>query len=417
MTSINSLKEQRKTQPALTKNMHNLMDKLRKIVRNPEVVNAYKQAICNVDDHVELSDKNPWKEQKIDFFVEYFHNWFTYLPRPNEGLGKIIPFTYFYLNNDKAYYFLNQFKSQPDSNTEPRTEIFNWIKAFVVERGNFMDSEESALYVDEWVDYLGDDINDFIIPDGGFKTFNQFFTRQLKPQSNSRPVSAPNDDSIVVAPADSVINFIISDLTLTQKLNVKSRQLNVTELLNGSKFSPYFEGGTAVSCVLLPQNYHHYHAPVTGSIVEGVEVPGIYFGMTDGDTFLNDLNFGQGNAEFSLFEDFHRAYYIIETEDYGHVGVVPVGLNTISSINPTLVCKTMVRPGGKPVAVEKGQELGHFAYGGSLNILLFEANVLPALSVLMGNRIGTMNRKKIVTATHSTKEQTDSISPGPATPA
>ena len=151
--------------------------------------------------------------------------------------------------------------------------------------------------------------------------------------------------------------------------------------------------------------------------MEGVEIPGIYFGMTDGDTFLNDLNFGQGNAEFSLFEDFHRAYYIIKTEDYGHVGVVPVGLNTISSINPTLVCNTMVRPGGKPVAVEKGQELGHFAYGGSLNILLFEANVLPALSVLMGNRIGTMNRKKIVTATHSAKEETDSKSPGPATPA
>lgn len=387
------------------------MDKLREITSNPEVVAAYDMAIASVDKNIEFAATNPWAGRSIDYFVEYFQTWFTYLPEPNEGLGKIIPFTFFYQNNDLGSYFLNEFKSQTPPGKEPRTEIFNWLKAFVVERGNFMDSEASAKYVDKWKEYLGDEMNDFIEPPGGYTSFNHFFTRRLKPKSaelNARPISSEQDDAIVVAPADSVINFIISDLTLEQKLNVKTRQLNVTELLNESKLAPHFEGGTAVSCVLLPQNYHHYHAPVTGKIVEGVEIPGIYFGMTDGGHFLDHMNFGQGDTNFSLFEDFHRAYYIIETEDFGYVGIVPVGLNTISSIQPSLVCNSMVPPGGTPVDINKGEELGHFAYGGSLNILLFEKNVMPSLSVQMGNRIGAMAKKAVPKTTKATDSRSES---------
>lgn len=411
------------TQPALTTKMKELMVRLREIARNDEVISAYNNAINHVTDHVDVigpAEKNPWKGQPIRYFVDYFEKWFTYLPTPNGGLGEIIPFTYFYLHNPHAYHFLNRLETQTAPNTEPSTEIFNWIRAFVVERGHFMDSESSAVYVDCWMNSMHKEMDNFIVPEGGYKTFNQFFTRQLKPEAKARPIADTNDDAIVVAPADSVIHSINSDLTCDTKLNVKSRQLAVNDLLQGSKFAPCFEGGTAISCVLMPQNYHHYHAPVGGKIVEGVEVPGIYFGMIDGDHFLDHMHFADSNAEFSLFEDFHRAYYIIETEDYGYVAVVPVGLNTISSINRSLVCNNMVKPGGTPVKVEKGQELGYFAYGGSLNILMFQKGVLPTLSVQleMGRRIGSMS--KVTRAARQSTENADTADktdlPG-ATPA
>jgi len=41
--------------------------------------------------------------------------------------------------------------------------------------------------------------------------------------------------------------------------------------------------------------------------------------------------------------------------------------------------------------VKKGDPLGNFAYGGSLNILLFEKGVFTSVSVLMGSRLGTMS--------------------------
>jgi phosphatidylserine decarboxylase len=348
--------------------------------------------VSQVSQFVEIGAPNPWIGATTEYFEEYFRTWFTYLPVPGGGLGKIIPFSFFYLNNPSAYVFLNTLKSRRTPDAPYTTEIFNWIVAFVKERGAFMDSTASGAHIDEWMEWLGPKTKDFIVPEGGYKTFNEFFTRALNPAADARPINTPDDPSIAVSPADAIVNFIISDLTLTQKFNVKSRQLNVTELLNGSKHAPRFEGGTAVSCVLMPENYHRYHAPVTGEIVEGVEVKGIYFGVVDGGNFLNKFNVGQGTTDFSYFEDFHRAYYIIETKDHGAVGVVPVGLNTISSMTASLICgeSTLVPPGGMPLPVQKGEELGHFAYGGSLVILLFQTGVFPSVNVLMGSRLGSL---------------------------
>ena len=390
--------------PPLTDEMKDLIQDLRDIVSNPVVEAVYNDAIANVIPIIEpQGTKNPWIGQTIDYFVEYFEQWFTFLPTTTGGLGRIVPFTYFYRNNEKAFYFLNDFKSRRGDSPYTK-EIFNWTVEFIRVRGKFMDSPESLEYIQKWMNAPATQIEDFIVPKGGFKSFNQFFTRELNPDVNGRPIAAPDDDSILVAPADSEINFIESDLTLTTDLRVKTRTINVLELLNGSKYAKHFVGGTAVSCVLMPANYHRYHTPVSGQIVESMDVPGIYNGITDGEDWFNHYNVGESTTDFSIFEDFHRAYYIIETEiietkkhgrvpKYGYVAVIPVGLNTISSLSPSLVNNrsTMVPPGSPPVPIQKGDELGHFAYGGSLNILLFQKGVFNAVSVLMGQRLGSLS--------------------------
>lgn len=40
-------------------------------------------------------------------------------------------------------------------------------------------------------------------------------------------------------------------------------------------------GGTAVSCVLMPNVYHRYHSPVKGEVIESKDVNGAYFGMEE----------------------------------------------------------------------------------------------------------------------------------------
>lgn len=391
MSTIADLSAQAAKQPSLTPTMKRLLEDLRGIAANPVVEAAYNDAIVHVAPFVEDGSKNPWVGQPIEYFIEYFACWFTFLPSPVGGLGKIVPFTYFYLDNDVAFAFLNTFKSCSNGADAHTPEIFNWTVEFIKERGKFMDSPESLVYIENWTKPPA--MDDFIVPEGGFKSFNEFFTRELKPAQSGRPIAKPDDPSVLVASADSEINFILSDLTLTQKMNVKGRQLNVMELLNQSTFAKHFEGGTAISCVLMPNNYHRYHSPVSGKIVEGMDVPGIYNGITDGEHWFNDIfNVGESTTDFSVFEDFHRAYYVFETKDHGFVAMVPVGLNTISAIFPSLIGKesAYVAPGGAPVAVQKGDELGHFAYGGSLNILLFQKGVFTSVSVLMGSRLGDL---------------------------
>ena len=167
----------------------------------------------------------------------------------------------------------------------------------------------------------------------------------------------------------------------------------MVNLLNKSKYAKHFVGGNAMSCVLMPNNYHRYHSPVNGKIVESMEVKGIYNGITDGEYLFNTFNVGESTTDFSIFEDFHRAYFIFETKQFGYVAMVPVGLNTISRIKPSLIAdqSSMVPPGSKPVKINKGVELGHFEYGGSLNVLIFQKGAFTSLSVLMGQRIGQLN--------------------------
>lgn len=385
-------------QPPLTPAMKKLISALKRIALNPVVEAAYNEAVSNVqvnifDMETQQTITNPWAGTTIEYFIEYFEKWFTFLPSPTSGLGKIVPFTWFYLENKSAFYFLNVFESRSGNAREYSKEIFIWTVAFIMERGKFMDSKASApsYLIKEWELFLGPQMKQYVIPKGGYKTFNEFFTRQLKDQSVSRPI-LDDDPSIVVASGDTEINFIESELTLTTEIDVKTRQINVTELLDDSDLAKYFVGGTALSCVLMPNNYHRYHSPVSGKIVESKNVPGIYNGIMDGEDWFNKGNIGESTTDFSIFEDFHRAYYIIDTQKYGYVAMIPVGLNTISkivSLNP--YADKLVRKEDCPVAVKKGDELGHFAYGGSLNILMFEPGVFSSLSVLMGQRLGQMS--------------------------
>jgi phosphatidylserine decarboxylase len=85
-------------------------------------------------------------------------------------------------------------------------------------------------------------------------------------------------------------------------------------------------------------------------------------------------------TDFSPFEEFQRGYFIVDTGSYGHVAIVPVGLNTISSV----VFEDKFKSVTEPVAVARGDELGHFLYGGS-------RYTSDAIQVRLGNQIGTFD--------------------------
>jgi phosphatidylserine decarboxylase len=99
-------------------------------------------------------------------------------------------------------------------------------------------------------------------------------------------------------------------------------------------------------------------------------------------------NVGYG-YDYSVFEDFRRGYLIIETQDYGKVAMIPIGLNTIASVLFNEKFNSITSP--QPIT--KGEEVGYFQYGGSLNILLFEPGVFPSVRIPQGQIIGTMNKK------------------------
>ncbi len=320
-----------------------------------------------------------WSQATIGTLTDFFGVWYKdFHPGLDTGLQMIQQFSWLYYQNPAGLEFVT---------TDPgRLMTFYFVDL----NGRKMDSPESKVLVDEWLKELGDRMREYIVPEGGYQNFNQFFTRELKP--GERPISGVNDDSVVVSPADAIVNMIDDDLSVDRPINVKTQKLNVRQLLDDSKFADRFEGGTAVSNILMPAVYHRYHAPVSGKVVESDEdVAGCYFGIDDFPKLLNGGNVGYG-YDYSVFEQFRRGYLVIETEKYGYVAMIPVGLNTIASVVFEDKFKK-VRTSDRPVNIYKGEEVGYFQYGGSLNILLFERGVFPAIRIPQGQIIGTMEEK------------------------
>ncbi len=324
--------------------------------------------------------KNPWKGKGFGDLLKFFDEWYHLLPTPSgaqDEFNYIEKFTWFYYKNEYGQQFVGM---------EPG---LSWTKEFVEARRQFLESPESATIIPQWVADPSIHMDQYVVPPGGFKSFNEFFYRDLKP--GMRTVASPQDDSVLVSPTDCVLNMInplAPDTKIPTKLN---QELNVKELLAGSEYAPYFETGAAISCILMPTTYHHYHAVVSGQVVESrQDVSGAYWGIPDFGSFFNAGNLGYG-ASYSVFEQFRRGYFVIETEEYGYIAMIPVGLDTIGSVvfeekfnNVTPL---------HPVPVDKGEKLGHFEYGGSLVITLIEQGV-SSITIPQGQQIGAFSHKK-----------------------
>ena len=228
-----------------------------------------------------------------------------------------------------------------------------------------------------------------MVPPEGYESFNAFFVRDLQP--GTRPIASPADDAVLVAPTDCVLTMT-NPLTPERALPTKLKQkMNVKELFSGSKYARHFETGGAISCILLPATYHHYHAVASGKVVESREdVAGSYWGINDFGAFFNAGDLGYGES-YSVFEHFRRGYFVIETPEYGYVAMIPVGLDTIGSV--VFEDKFKQVTSEQPVPVAKGEKLGRFAYGGSLVITLIEQGI-SGISIHQGQQIGVFKRKK-----------------------
>lgn len=109
------------------------------------------------------------------------------------------------------------------------------------------------------------------------RTFNEFFTRPLKP--GARPVDGPNDPSIITSAADcrlTCYNTVKSATTFW----IKSRKFNLESLIADKSISdlPEFKDEASLAIFrLAPSDFHRFSSPVAGRIVSCKKLPGQYY--------------------------------------------------------------------------------------------------------------------------------------------
>jgi phosphatidylserine decarboxylase len=394
---------------------------------NPDVAASFELIAGNfVDPPESYHMLNPWRvtgggEELLSKMVDYFTAWCTFLPRidgsQDNGLAYIQGFAWFYYQNIPAQHFV-----QGRSPLEPSKALETGLKFtsdFSKQRGAFMDGPESTTYIQEWIDDPRIEIEDYQRKHASdYTSWNDFFARELVIDTAtrtipSRPVTMPDRDYVISSPTDCIMNPLVQVLTEHGRvirrqylhnplqydtvLDVKGIPLSMAQLLQGvdPALRSTFVGGSGLACILMPNTYHRFHAPVSGTIRHADVVVSGAYGYPDWPNWVPQSgNVAGPGTDFSQFQLFQRGVIIIEVkyaglkgeELTGYVASIPVGLDTIGSV----VLRENIKPG---VEVKRGYtELGNFYYGGSLNILLFSKGLVsPAVQTRMGNQIGIIN--------------------------
>eukprot|EP01116_Phalansterium_solitarium_P007921 TRINITY_DN2098_c0_g1_i5.p1 TRINITY_DN2098_c0_g1~~TRINITY_DN2098_c0_g1_i5.p1 ORF type:complete len:430 (-),score=185.78 TRINITY_DN2098_c0_g1_i5:532-1821(-) len=215
----------------------------------------------------------------------------------------------------------------------------------------------NAIYVD-YIQLYNIDMSDFARKQySQFSTVNDWFTRELAP--GARPIAHPDDDYAVVSPADArLMAFENWDKDL--HIWLKNEEFDVGSLLGDASLSSYFDRGTFLAVRLAPADYHRFHSPVNGTIVQPWKVLAgpLWSVNADAVTSENYVYFNQ------------RKVAIIESPIFGKVAYVAIGATCVGSVD--------IQPDvwGPNAAVPKGKELGIMKFGGSTVVLLFRQGVL-----------------------------------------
>jgi len=205
-----------------------------------------------------------------------------------------------------------------------------------------------------------------------FKTFNDFFTREL--EDGARTID--NDPQTLCYPVDGKISQQ-GDINNGQLIQAKGFDYSLITLLGGDeKTAQPFQGGSFSCIYLAPKDYHRIHMPMKGTLREMIYVPGDLFSV-------NPLT---ANNVPNLFARNERVVTIFDTE-HGQLAMVLVGATIVASIE-TVWAGTITPPAGKDVfrwhypatgvdaiTLEKGDEMGRFKLGSTV-VSTFSPNMI-----------------------------------------
>lgn len=233
-------------------------------------------------------------------------------------------------------------------------------------QGREMNTTESARDIPAFVEFFKDQINlaEVKYPLEHFKTFNEFFVRELKP--GTRPVASMERDDVAICAADCRL-MAFKSVEDGQRFWIKGRKFSVQGLLGKETYSSAFADGTLVIFRLAPQDYHRFHSPVSGTIEKFVKIPGC----------LYTVNPIAVNSKYcNVFTENKREVSIISTAHFGKVAFVAIGATMVGSI-------TFSKKAGDHV--KKGDEYGYFSFGGSTVICVFEKDAIEIDEDLLAN--------------------------------
>ena len=348
--------------------MHPIVQRLAELVVTQRWEAAFQSAL---DDVARQNVPQLASVRTLSDYLRYIEDMVRWAPRES-GDSRLVhdKLVEFHFVLDQPALRALQSPISPGGSDVALTPLSTWIVDFAKAWGACLDEEQSAQYVDTFRSNPAFCWDDYMPPPSGYRTFNQFFARHVKP--GRRPVAGLADPSVVVSPVDACFIgqwAIAADSTITvgPSIDAKGMRWSIGELLRDSAFAARFAGGVFTHVALRTFDYHRWHSPVSGTVVEARIVQGQAYLDVNVIEPVDELGVSMGRrlhaVEGTGYQFVQTRGLVVLDSPIGLVACLPVGMAQVSSVVVTAELGTELR---------KGEEMGYFQFGGSDFVLVFE---------------------------------------------
>ncbi|OOE39702.1 phosphatidylserine decarboxylase [Salinivibrio kushneri] len=220
-----------------------------------------------------------------------------------------------------------------------------------------------------------------------YRTFNDFFVRELKPAL--RPIDG--DETTLIFPADACVSQA-GAIEQGRLIQAKGHSFSLTELIGGDdSLAAKFDQGEFATLYLSPRDYHRVHMPCDGVLREMIYIPGDLFSV-------NPLT---AENVPNLFARNERVVCVFDTA-FGPMAQILVGATIVGSIETTWAGTVTPPTGGsirrwqyptdgeQAMHFSQGEEMGRFKLGSTVINLFpkgavrFDDAVIPGEPTQLG---------------------------------
>lgn len=227
-----------------------------------------------------------------------------------------------------------------------------WFSNFY---GSFQNMKFSTRKIPDFIEKFQIPMDEFLpdeeaSPEQPYSSFNKFFIRRFKEGKRSF-VQEKN-----VMPAFCEARYFGHEsVSEDLEIPVKGRFLNAKYLLNDERWGNLFNKGPLLIARLCPVDYHRFHYPDNGKVIDYYSIPGDF----------QSVNPIALKKRPDIFIQNERKVTILETENFGKLAYIEVGATCVGRIVQT----------GSLSTFDRGDEKGYFLFGGSTVILLGEPGI------------------------------------------
>ena len=226
--------------------------------------------------------------------------------------------------------------------------------------GRYLSSAHSKWLISKFIER--NEINMDIYEECDYSSFNDFFTRKIKP--DSRPV--PEDLDVLISPCDCLAT--VYPIQENTTFSIKNTEYTLRSLLRSPRLAKRFRGGYAYVLRLTVEDYHRYLYSVSGKQSKNYHIDGTYHTV---NPIANDY--------LPIYKENTREYTVIHSKQFGDVLQMEVGALLVGKISNHK----------QSTVVTRGEEKGFFEYGGSTIVVLTQkGRVTPRSDLLTNSKNG-----------------------------